>query len=942
MVRKLTHQSSLENLKKEAKRWLKQVRSGEPGARARLLAAHAQCAPEPTLRDVQLALAREHGCAGWPELKAALEDVASESAGREERTNLFLDLACLNYGIQPGNDVWTDYGDLPIRRQRAARMLARDPELGRRNIHTAVVCGDLEAVSGFLAADAAAVHAKGGLQRWEPLLFLAYGRLPIAAASDNALAIARLLLDHGADPNCYWTHRWDQRVMRWHALAGVIGDGEGGPVALPPHPRAEELARFLLDRGASPDAGQAIYNTMLRGDDTRWLELLIEYGLGAQAPGEPQKPAEAHVFQSLLSNAVDRGQLNRARVLLAHGAKPDVFSGTSHYERALRSGNVALAELLLAHGAAKSEFVGKDAFEIACMTVDEPTARRLLQEQPEYLQVAGQLLVHAASARDLVPVARLLLDLGVSPDYEEPNGRWRAAHGTACTDAVHVLELLAERGADLDAIDESDINGRPIAWALHNHMPRVLEFLSRRTRCVFSLTAGGLCEALAALLQREPRLAGAVIEGERGLALGHQRARLGQTPLFVLPDNEDLALEAMELLLARGTDPAHMDHKGKTAAEYAAERGLDEVADALTLAVEQSGQRVALFTAAEEGDRDTLERMLREQPALVHERRRRHEAMFGRRWGVTALHLAAQRGDRALAELLLDRGADPEARASGTDRQGGGTALHWAAHYDQLPVVELLVERGVNVNPDEDAGNREGGVGKSFDLFEHGAIGRYLVEHGARVTLFTAVALGLVERARELLAVDATQVAARQYVGFTPLHLAARQDDAPMVALLLEHGAELNAKDELGRTPIEIALFAGAAKSFAALTALGAAPSVAALARVPNVERAVKLRRFYDACFRDNVTVEAMLQEEPGLANALLPDFWSDNPVDGTALHIAALMGNEVLIELLLRHGADITRKDSRYGGTPAGWAYEYGRRELSERLHAIERAAAC
>src|SRR5262245_52778313 len=119
MVRKLTRQSSLDNLKKEAKRWLKQVRSGLPEARQRLLSAHPQAAAEPTLRDVQLALAREHGCVGWVELKSALEDVALEHASREERANLFLDLACLNYGVEPGKDIYTGYENSPTRRQRA-------------------------------------------------------------------------------------------------------------------------------------------------------------------------------------------------------------------------------------------------------------------------------------------------------------------------------------------------------------------------------------------------------------------------------------------------------------------------------------------------------------------------------------------------------------------------------------------------------------------------------------------------------------------------------------------------------------------------------------------------------------------------------------------------------------------------------------------------------
>jgi hypothetical protein len=57
MSRKLTARSTLETLKKEAKRWLKALQAGDPAARSRLLAATPASPAEPGLRDVQLALA---------------------------------------------------------------------------------------------------------------------------------------------------------------------------------------------------------------------------------------------------------------------------------------------------------------------------------------------------------------------------------------------------------------------------------------------------------------------------------------------------------------------------------------------------------------------------------------------------------------------------------------------------------------------------------------------------------------------------------------------------------------------------------------------------------------------------------------------------------------------------------------------------------------------
>jgi ankyrin repeat protein len=944
VTRKLGDRSTLEVLKKEAKRWLKRVRSGDPRARARLLESYAAAPAEPTLRDVQHALSRELGAKNWRKLKDELEDRALEKRSELERAALFLDLSCLSYGVRPGSDEFSGHPDGPERRARAARMLEHHPELARHGIHTAVVCGDLDAVRGFLDADPEGAAQRGGPQRWEPLLFLAYGRLPLDAARDNAVPIATLLLEHGADPNAYWTYRWDRDLMKWPVLCGVIGDGEPGLLALPPHPKADELARLLLERGADPNPSQALYNTMLRGDDTHWLELLMEYGLGPRDPiawsdSEPR----ANLFQFLLGHAVARGQLARAQILLEHGADPNGAEGRSYYERALLSGSPRLAELLAEHGARKTELGGADAFEAACMNLDETTARRLFVAHPDHQKVAGCLLVYkAASSRDMAGVAKLVLDLGVSPDFEVEEERFRALHHAACSDAVGVVELLIQRGADVDARD-GRFNSAPIGWALHNVAPGALALLSRHTRCVFSLVAGGLIEPLRALLEREPALGRSKVEGERALGLGQIGAAPGETPLFVLPENEDLALELAELLVARGADPAHRSRAGKTAIERAKERGLEGVADALTLALERTGRRIVWFEAAEEGDAKAAVRLLRHDPSLIHERRRRHEGTKGGvRWGVTALHVAAQRGHRDLAEVLIDAGADLEARASGNEREGGGTALHWAAYNQRFDVVKLLVERGADLNPKEDAGEgaETGGPGKSFDLFRHRDIGRYLVDHGARVTLFAAISLDLLEHARLLLSAEPTLVSAREYLEWTPLHLAARENKVGMVDLLVAHGAALDARDRHGRSPIDLALLAGRRSSHERLRAHGAVVSLEAVEKAGDIGRAERLRCFFDACTTDVTMVREQLESDPSLVREKLPYFWPDNYVGGTALHLAAALGDGALVDVLLSFGADASVTDACYGGTPAGWAGEFDRSELRARLEALERAA--
>lgn len=71
---------SLESLRKEAKRWLNALRSNVHEARARIERVLHTPPAEPTLRDVQHALALEQGYSGWGELKEQLESSGASSA----------------------------------------------------------------------------------------------------------------------------------------------------------------------------------------------------------------------------------------------------------------------------------------------------------------------------------------------------------------------------------------------------------------------------------------------------------------------------------------------------------------------------------------------------------------------------------------------------------------------------------------------------------------------------------------------------------------------------------------------------------------------------------------------------------------------------------------------------------------------------------------------
>src|SRR5688572_24061310 len=149
MALKLTSQSNLEALRKEAKRWLKALRAGDPQALDRLARIHPGH-KTPTLRAVQHAFALEYGFPGWTALKRELEERALAARSHAERVTLFLEKSANRYNVAPGSGQWNTYEpDKPARGELAARLLARHPEIARDSIHAAVAAHDIGAVREF-------------------------------------------------------------------------------------------------------------------------------------------------------------------------------------------------------------------------------------------------------------------------------------------------------------------------------------------------------------------------------------------------------------------------------------------------------------------------------------------------------------------------------------------------------------------------------------------------------------------------------------------------------------------------------------------------------------------------------------------------------------------------------------------------------------------------
>ena len=430
--------SSIDNLKKEAKRRLKALR------------AQAGAAAAPTLREVQHALAREHGHQSW---KAMIESIRREAEPPRtvpsDSSAAFLEFACWDHHIHGRGD--HRKADLA-----AQRLLAQHPEIGRESIYTAVVCGEIVDVRRRIAADPRAAREIGGPRGWTPLLYLCFTRFTHQPTLDNAVAIGRLLLDNGANPNDFYM----AGDAPYSALVGVAGEGEQDS---PRQPWATAMFELLLERGAKPFDQQVLYNTHFSGDVVWWLELVWKH---------TKDTALAEAWRDPEWRMLDMGN---------YGTGARFLQDLSEKTRQPR-----LREWIAEHGANST-------------TPAKVSANRR-EREPGPLDE----MFTAAAHDDAEAVARLL-DAGI-PIETEDGTKQRPLHVAAARNAMNVARLLIQRGAEIDP-RETRWRAAPMDLAAFHGHTTMLDLLAPYSRDLYALCAEGYVDRVRDVLRVQPDLA---------------------------------------------------------------------------------------------------------------------------------------------------------------------------------------------------------------------------------------------------------------------------------------------------------------------------------------------------------------------------------------------------------------------------------------------------
>ena len=326
--------------------------------------------------------------------------------------------------------------------------------------------GDREVRGG--AGDA--VNALGGPHRWEPLLYLAYSRVPGGRPARGRAAAAR-----ARAPIPTPGFLWDGLVPPFTALTGAFGRGEGDP---PPHRDALALARLLLEAGADPNDAQAVYNLHWHPDDA-WLELLLEFGFGSgdggvwharlgAAHASPRENAEDCLMWAAL-----QGYAHRVELLLAarrrpgrprHRASDPARAGRRSRSRSGTATPTPPRRCARPAPPSRSS-TAAEAVEVAYMAADATVTA----------PPPPGLIVRAAESGRAAAVA-LLLERGA--DVNAMPGRGTALHEAALRGDRALVDLLLAAGAD-PTIRDREFNADAAGWAAHAGHPDLAAYLDK-------------------------------------------------------------------------------------------------------------------------------------------------------------------------------------------------------------------------------------------------------------------------------------------------------------------------------------------------------------------------------------------------------------------------------------------------------------------------------
>jgi ankyrin repeat protein len=503
--------------------------------------------------------------------------------------------------------------------------------------------------------------------------------------------------------------------------------------------------------------------------------------------------------------------------------------------------------------------------------------------------------LHMAAERGHGPVVRLLLEKGadIKARTNEPNNTNSGAtalHRAAGAGHSAVMEILLKNGAEIDAVTFG--HETALYWAVISGHVVAIELLLDYGADIEAISSSKFTPLCRAAWEGEEAAVKLLIEKGANL---HAKANPDKPLLHLAAEGG--SEEVVRLLLEKGAQVNSLDNMGRSALFYAAfsrkqpegiirllmEKGAD-------VSMKDNRGETALHAASYKSSYRGSESVVR----LLLERG--SDVTVKNNSGETVLHKAAEYGTEVVMWMRLENGADVAAKSI-----LGQTALHIAAKRGHAALVRLLKDNGADVTMTDDSGLTALHMAAWNG---HEEVTRLLLDHTGKESrpealLATAqlhnVAKTGDEIAARLLLDEGADVAAEDRHGRTTLCIAAKNGHVALSKVLLEEGARINA-GSYPYTAVYYAAQAGHEEVVRLLIENGANINLGWGEPLLDAIRSVR-------SWNRGLDIVKLLLE--GGADVSAKDRWGNS-----ALHIAAGLGHEPLVRVLLEKGAAVWDKD--------------------------------
>lgn len=369
------------------------------------------------------------------------------------------------------------------------------------------------------------------------------------------------------------------------------------------------------------------------------------------------------------------------------------------------------------------------------------------------------------------PLVKALIDRGVDLTAVNKDGN-TALHIAAKVGNVEIATRLLKAGADVNAVGSG--GATPLHYAAHTAGKRMVQALLG-------------WEATPNAKDNEGNTA-LDLAKDRGMVQRElERKENDQQNLTALHRAaEDGDMEILKLLLDLRVGVDEKNPYGKTALILAAKIGHLAIGQVLlereaNIETKDNAGRPALHWAVVFGHQGFVQLLLDRGANLA----------ASDNVGRTALHLAAGKGFLHMVQLLLDRNADITLKDI-----DGKTALHWASHNRHLDVARLLLHRGADRGAKDKTGRTALQLAKEDRIENDVVIPKRVAGMGGQTAPDPEVAQASLDH-----------IGPRNVNGLTVLLQAVLDGDLDTVQLLLELGADKEARDDSQQTALQLAVW---------------------------------------------------------------------------------------------------------------------------------------